>query len=53
MPAKKQKLDRASRDEEVPTKKAIMLTAEVMVIDDPACIIPCFILFETGSLGFV
>jgi hypothetical protein len=35
-PAKKQKLDKASRDDKVPKKKAMALVIEVIVTDEPA-----------------
>jgi len=35
-PAKKQKLDKASREDEHPKKKAIALVTEVIVTEDPA-----------------
>jgi len=52
-PAKKQKLERASREEVQPRKKAIAFVKDVIVIDDPACFIPSIILYSTVNLGFV
>ena len=52
-PQKKQKLERASREDVQPKKKATPLVKEVIEIEAPAWIIPCFILTSTGSLGFV
>ena len=52
-PAKKQKLESASSELEQPRKKAIALVSEVIVIDEPACLIPSFILSETELRGFV
>lgn len=52
-PQKKQKLDKASRDEVQPKKKAIPFVKEVIEMDAPAWIMPCFNLVSTGSLGFV
>ena len=36
-PAKKQKLDKASKDDVHPRKKAIAFVNDVIVIEDPAC----------------
>jgi len=52
-PQKKQKLERASMEEVQPKKNAAAFVKDVMVIEAPAWIIPCCILFSTGSLGFV
>lgn len=52
-PQKKQKLERASREEVHPKKKAIALVKEVIEMEAPAWIIPCFILTSTGSLVLV
>ena len=52
-PQKKQKLERAAVDDVHPRKNAAALVKEVMVIEEPAWIIPCFILFSIESLGFV
>jgi len=52
-PAKKQKLERASREEVQPRKNAMALVKDVMVIEDPACCIPIIILFSIGNLGSV
>jgi len=52
-PQKKQKLERASIDEVQPRKKAAALVNEVMVIEAPAWIMPCCILFSIESLGLV
>jgi hypothetical protein len=52
-PAKKQKLDRASREEVQPKKKAMALVTEVMVTEDPAWIIPSLILSLIGFLASV
>ena len=52
-PANKQKLESASSDEVVPKKKAIALVIEVIVTEDPACIIPSRILSFTDFLGSV
>ena len=52
-PAKRQKLESAFKDDVVPKKKAIALVIEVIVIEEPAAIIPCFILSFTGFLGSV
>lgn len=53
MPAKKQKLDRASSEAVHPKKKAIAFVNEVIVIDEPACLSPIIILFSTDNLGSV
>ena len=53
IPQKKQKLERASSEEVHPRKKATPFVNEVIEIEAPAWIIPCFILTSTGSLGFV
>lgn len=37
IPAKKQKLERASRELVQPKKKAIAFVKDVMVIEEPAC----------------
>jgi len=52
-PQKKQKLERASREEVHPKKKATPLVKDVIVMEAPAWIIPCFILVSTESLGLV
>jgi hypothetical protein len=49
-PAKKQKLERASIEVEQPRKNATKLVNEVIVIDDPADIIPFCILFSITKL---
>lgn len=51
IPAKKQKLDRASREAVHPKKKAIAFVNEVIVIDEPACWSPIIILFSIGKRG--
>lgn len=48
-PAKKQKLERASREEVHPKKKAIAFVKEVIVMEAPACLRPSLILFSTES----
>ena len=53
MPAKKQKLERASRELEQPRKNAIALVNEVIVIEEPACLIPSLILSATDHRGLV
>lgn len=53
MPAKKQKLERASSDEVQPRKKAMAFVNDVIVMDEPACRSPIIILFSTGSRGSV
>ena len=52
-PQKKQKLERASREEVHPRKKATPFVNDVIEILAPAWIIPCFILVSIGSLGLV
>lgn len=52
-PQKKQKLERAYVDDVHPRKNAAALVKEVIVIEEPAWTIPCFILFSIESLGFV
>ena len=53
IPAKKQKLDKAGREEVHPRKKAQAFVNEVIVIEVPAWIMPCFILFSTESVGLL
>ena len=48
--AKKQKLAMASSEPVEPSRKAITLVIEVMVMEVPACIIPILILLGTGSV---
>lgn len=52
-PQKKQKLDRASRDDVQPRKNATPLVNEVMEIEAPAWIIPILNLSSMGALGSV
>jgi hypothetical protein len=52
-PAKKQKLDRASRELVAPIKNAKAFVIEVIVIDVPAFTKAYFILISTESLGLV
>lgn len=52
-PLKKQKLAKASREEVQPKKKAMAFVNDVIVIDEPACIIPFLILCSIESLGLV
>lgn len=52
-PQKKQKLDRAAMEDEHPNKNAAAFVNDVIVIEAPAWIIPCYILFSIESLGFV
>lgn len=52
-PAKKQKLERASSEDVHPRKKAMALVNEVIVMEDPACWRPTYILFSIGHLGLV
>ena len=47
------RFDKASMDDVHPRKKAAALVKEVMEIEAPAWIIPCYILFSIESLGFV
>ena len=52
-PAKKQKEDRASREEVQPRKKAMAFVKVVIVMEEPACCIPMIMRLSTESLGFV
>jgi hypothetical protein len=52
-PAKRQKLERASKEDVQPRKKAMAFVTEVIVTEEPACIIPSLILSFTGFLGSV
>jgi hypothetical protein len=52
-PANRQNEERAWKDDKVPRKKAIELVNEVMVTEDPARLIPSFILSSTDKVGSV
>lgn len=52
-PQKKQKLDKASKEEVQPKKKATPFVKEVIEIEAPAWIMACYILFSIESLGLV
>jgi hypothetical protein len=52
-PANRQNEERASKDDVVPRKKAIEFVNEVIVTEDPACIMPSLIRSSTDFLGSV